>query len=67
MATLEMQFSGVQWEPCENVVEVEGGLHATHHGVWDFNGFAMRVYRLNNGKTMIHADDMNNFFASLNK
>lgn len=62
--TLAMNFDGVTWVPVENV-QVDGGLHATHEGVWNFQGFAMRVYRLSDGRAVIHADDMNAFFDRL--
>lgn len=45
------------WE--ETGTAPDGGLpYATHAGIWNFCGQEIRVYRLNTGQAIIHADDM---------
>lgn len=42
----------------------EGDLYATHAGVLNVEGLPpLRVYRLNDGRAVIHADDMHALFG----
>ena len=55
----------VQMEPCDPQPVGDGELFATHVGVWEFAGHEIRCYRLNNGQTVLHADDVQCFFDAL--
>lgn len=55
---IETALERVAWvaNPCAPTNE--GGLpYATHSGIWEFMGKQIKVYRLNNGKAIIDADD----------
>lgn len=60
---IEMLFDGVQWtahpenEP-KDAHDGPGLPWATHSGIWSFMGQEIRVFRLNTGEAIIHADDM---------
>ena len=57
-------FSDVQWEPARAVpAEAAGVGHATHQGVIELLGQRMRIYRLNTGQAILHADDLKAFLA----
>lgn len=62
-------MAGVDWVAVPNATECQHGdgriLRATHTGVWNFMGAALRVYRLEDGRTVIDADDAERFFALL--
>ncbi len=60
---IEQLMDGVSWEATDAVEATDaaenGDLpYATHHGIWHFAGHDIRVYRLNDGRAIIHADDM---------
>jgi hypothetical protein len=56
---IETLLDAVDWQPTgDNEVEGDGLPVATHSGIWHFMGQDIRVYRLNTGKAIIHADDM---------
>lgn len=59
---IEILLDGVEWveNPDEND---QDELFATHSGVLKIAGHALRCYRLNDGQTVIDADDMNGLFA----
>lgn len=55
---IEMMLDGVTWVQNPNESTHEDGLpYATHSGIWNFMGQEIRVYRLNTGQAIIHADD----------
>ena len=55
---IEMALNGVTWEAAPEREHPEDGIpYATHSGIWKFMGKEIRVYRLNNGKAIIDADD----------
>lgn len=57
-------FSDVQWEPVRAVPPEAAGLaHATHQGVIELLGQRLRIYRLNTGQAILHADDLKAFLA----
>lgn len=59
MTPIEMMFDGVAWTEAPAREPDPSGLpYATHSGIWNFMGQEIRVYRLNTGQAIIHADDM---------
>lgn len=36
----------------------------THEGTMDILGFKLRTFKLDDGRTVIHADDFENFMAA---
>jgi hypothetical protein len=60
MSTIETMLDGVTWIPVTEETAPEDGMpHATHSGSFNFLGVPLRVFRLNTGEAVIHADDMN--------
>lgn len=55
----------VPMKPIEPVRMVGQELFATHEGVWHFGGHEIRCYRLSDGQTVFHADDVEKFFEFL--
>jgi hypothetical protein len=66
---MKMNFDmrDVEWIPADPAERHEPGdtPYATHHGVWNFMGDSLRVYRLNNGQTVIAADDFERVFGEM--
>ena len=59
MGTMDAMMDGIDWKEGSTPFEHEEGMpYATHEGIWHFMGQDIRVYRLNTGQTIIHADDM---------
>ncbi len=59
---IEMALKGVVWEAApehapQDAHDGPGLPYATHKGIWHFMGQEIRVYRLNDGRAIIEADD----------
>lgn len=65
MSTPEfLQF--VEWQPNTDAKRTDPDIPvATHSGVWEFNAEKLRVYRLDDGRTIIDAEDMVRVFGDL--
>ncbi|MBN8492379.1 MAG: hypothetical protein J0M00_13245 [Burkholderiales bacterium] len=61
--SIDAALAQVDWAPTNSAPTTDGSRYATHSGVLDVLGFEFRVYRLNTGEAVIHADDMERFFA----
>lgn len=65
-APIELILETVEWLPVEPPV-VQGAdsslPYATHAGVLRIGGMELRCYRLNDGRAIINAEDMDNFFG----
>lgn len=64
---LDFDMSGVKWIPADPAERQEPGKtpYATHEGVWNFMGDSLRVFRLNNGQCVIHAEDFERVFGAM--
>ena len=61
---VDMLFDKVEWTaiPNANVQESDNDIPvATHRGVLKIGNHSLRVYRLNNGQSIINAEDLVNF------
>lgn len=59
-------LKGVDWVATGNE-PADGGLVATHEGVWRIGGVEIKCYRLNNGEAVVDADDFLKFFDVLSE
>lgn len=65
-APIEMMLDGVTWvenPDTRNPSDDDGRPYATHSGVLEILGRKLRVYRLSDGKAVIHADDIHELFS----
>lgn len=63
-----LRLEDVVWNdtPHEAPSGADDGIpYTTHSGTLNVFGRALRVYRLSNGKAVIHADDMHDLLAGL--
>jgi len=60
---IETLMDGVDWQESSGPEPDSDLPVATHHGIWHFMGNEIRVYRLNTGQAIIHADDMGKIFG----
>ncbi|RZI41510.1 hypothetical protein EGT07_18185 [Herbaspirillum sp. HC18] len=63
---IETIIETVEWTPVEHSLPqgVESDLpYATHAGTFCIGGLSLRCYRLNDGRAIIDAEDMNGFFG----
>ena len=58
-------INGLDWKPVEHAQSTDGLPTVTHEGVLEIAGHRMRCYRLDDGRTIIHADDFNAFFGAV--
>lgn len=67
MADIPAFLKSVQWSelPPRDGPELVGLPHATHSGVWEFSGLRLRVYRLDDGRAIIDADDFRSLLATM--
>jgi len=56
-------LDGLDWQPVDGSGPPPQGLHATHHGLLEIAGASFRCYRLNDGRAVIHQDDLMAFLA----
>jgi hypothetical protein len=63
MSTKPLEPNVTEWRALDQPAEVEGGLYATHEGVWELGDYKLRCYRLSDGRAVIHADDVHAFFG----
>lgn len=63
-APIDLLMDTVNWTQREGNPPSDG-LYATHEGVVDIGGFKLKVYRLNDGRAVIDAEDMDAFFGGL--
>ena len=61
-AIIELMKS-VEWVEADSNTPSLGERYATHSGVLSFMGHDLRVYRLNTGETIIHADAFEALFG----
>ena len=59
---IEMMLDGIEWRPCEGVVDHSSDLYATHEGVLRIGDLELRCYTLNTGQPVFSAEDIENFF-----
>lgn len=58
-----LMMDGVDWVEGDHTPSADGLPYATHSGVLDVMGYKLRCYRLNDGRTILNADDVNAFFG----
>lgn len=59
-------LKGVEWkEVAGNSDAADGIPYATHEGVVEFFGKKIRCYRLNDGRAVVNADDLNAAMADI--
>jgi len=61
---IEAMLDAVDWQPTQQEPPESGGRYATHEGVLSIGEFPFRVYQLNTGERVLHADDVQAFFTS---
>lgn len=62
----EQLLEGVDWTLGPDADQPGGDMpHATHSGVLEFAGVSLRCYRLSDGRTVFHADDVHRFFGDM--
>jgi hypothetical protein len=76
---MDLSLDSVDWKPAtpdvrptRDMATIKGGSvevlpSVTHEGVWHFMNNELRVYRLDNGTTVFHADDFERVFGELLK
>lgn len=65
-APIDSMLERVEWLPAETPVGqgADNSLpHATHAGVLRIGDMELRCYRLNDGRAIINAEDMESFFG----
>jgi hypothetical protein len=60
---MDAALDAVNWVVLDNKPGSRGLPYATHSGVLSIGNFELRCYRLNDGRAILHADDVNAFFA----
>lgn len=63
MKPIDTLMNAVEWEKVEGKPADDGLPYSTHVGVLDLMGAKMRCYRLNDGRAILHADDVEAFFG----
>jgi hypothetical protein len=63
MSPISELMKKVEWVEADSNTPPLGERHATHSGVLSFMGHDLRVYRLNTGEAIIHADDFKALFG----
>ncbi len=58
-----MLLAGATWTPTGAQPPADGSLYATHSGVLEIGGVALKCYRLNDGSAVFDADDLARFFG----
>jgi len=59
-------FAGIQWQPARHLPTDTGLPYATHQSVLELpGGQRVRIYRLNTGQAIVHADDLKAFLGFL--
>lgn len=59
-------MDSVQWTETEIQEPDASGLpHATHHGVLKIGEVELRCYRLSDGRSIFHAEDLCEFFGEI--
>jgi len=67
MTPIEQMMSRVDWKKFD-LQQTDGDMpYATHSGILEIAGMDLRVYRLNDGRAIIDADDMIKFFDKANQ
>ena len=62
--SLETLLDSVNWERIDATPADTNGLpYATHQGVLTIGGEALRCFRLNDGRAILHADDVHRVFG----
>jgi len=65
MKPIEMLMNSIEWTPAGGAAGVDGLPYATHFGVLEIGAIKLRCYRLNDGRSIIDADDMEAFFGDV--
>lgn len=63
MSPINKLMEGMEWVEADSNTPSLGELYATHSGVLSFMGHDLRIYRLNTGEAIIHADDFKALFG----
>jgi hypothetical protein len=63
MTPMEQMLQQVGWTATSQTSSQGDLPYATHHGVMDLFGHKLRVYRLNDGRAIINAEDLHKFFG----
>lgn len=64
MTPIDLMLDGVVWKALDGPTTASDDLpYATHEGVLELFGGSIRCYRLNDGRALFHADDMEKFFS----
>ena len=67
MKPIEQLLDTLDWQPVEMDPSDDGLPFATHSGVLEIAGHKFRCFRLNDGRAVFHADDVNAFFGEPNE
>ena len=65
MRPIETLMNSIDWRPTGEAEGGDGLPFATHFGVLEIEGIKLRCYRLNDGRSIIDADDMEAFFGDV--
>jgi len=57
------KLNSIEWKKVEELCNDSNLPYATHHGVMRLLDMELKCYRLNDGRTIIDADDMRKFFG----
>ena len=60
---MDVLFKDVKWEPVEVDPPTDGTPYATHEGILQLGNHSLRVVQLNDGRRVIDADDLREFFG----
>ncbi len=55
-------FEDVEWIEYDDYPSLDG-LQATHEGTFKIGDFEFRCYKLNDGSTVLNAEDVESFFG----
>lgn len=58
-------LDSVDWEPVARAPSRDGLPTVTHEGILEIRAHKLRCYQLDDGRTIIHADDFREFFGGL--
>ena len=62
MTPIDQMMSNVEWKESQQKVTVTGMPYATHYGELEILGVKLKVYRLNDGRSIIDGEDMRKLF-----
>lgn len=62
---IDIALESVDWKESGLAPTEDGTPYATHEGVFKVMGLSLRCYRLNDGRAIFNAEDMENWFGEL--